>query len=140
MRKRNGVILAVIGYVVFFSCIEGWGVDWEKHGESDKTFFYYDTENITRPSKDVVRVWGKLIFKVKGKTEMAEELGKKYETLSHSINLIELHCAEKKIRRLSFAYYSTDGKVLESGQSPEENWRFIPPDSVGESLYNILCK
>lgn len=140
MRKRNGVILAVIGYIVFFSCMEGWGEDWEKHGESDKMFFYYDAESIIRPSKDVVKVWGKLIYKVKGITEMVEEFGKKYETLSHSLNLIEIHCAEKKIRRLSFVHYSTDGNVLNSGQSPKENWSIIPPDSIGESLYKFLCK
>ena len=29
MRKRNGVILAVIGYIVFFFCMEGWGGDWK---------------------------------------------------------------------------------------------------------------
>ena len=96
MRKRNGIILAVIGYIFFFSCMEGWGVDWEKHGESDKMFFYYDAEGITRPSKDVVRVWGKLIYKVKGITGMVEEYGKIFETLTHSINLNELHCAEKR--------------------------------------------
>lgn len=126
--------------LILFSCMDGWGADWEKHGESDKMFFYYDTGSITRPSKDVVKVRGKLIFKVKGITEMAVEFDKKYETLSHSLNLIEIHCAAKKIRRVSFVDYSTDGNVLGSAQSPEEKWSIIPPDSIGESLYKILCK
>ena len=133
------IIFLFIG-LILFSCMDGWGEDWEKHGESDKMFLYYDAGSLTRPSKDVVRVRGKLIFKVKGIAEMVEEFGKKYETLSHSLNVIELHCAEKKIRRLSFVYYSADGNVLGSGQSPEEKWSIIPPDSVGESLYKILCK
>jgi hypothetical protein len=32
MKKRNGVILAVIGYIVFFFCMEGWGANWKLIG------------------------------------------------------------------------------------------------------------
>lgn len=133
------VLFLSIG-VIMVSCTNGWGEDWEKHGESEKMFFYYDAESITHPSRDVVKVRGKLIYKAKGITEMAGEYGKKYETLNHSLNLIEIHCAEKKIRRLSFVHYSMEGNVLDSGQSPKESWSIIPPDSIGESLYNILCR
>ena len=140
MRKTHGVIFAVIGFVLFFSSMEGWGVDWEKYSESNAVIFYYDTEGITYPSKDVANVWGKLIYKAKGITGMVEEYGKMFETLSHSINLNELHCAEKKMRSLSSVYFSMDGNIFAKDQSPETNWRSITPDSVAESLHKIVCK
>ena len=36
IRKRYGVILAVIGYIVFFVYMEGWGADWESLGKNDE--------------------------------------------------------------------------------------------------------
>ena len=119
--------------------MEVWGADWEKYDESETTVFYYGVESVTRPSKDVVTVWEKRVYKVKGITEMVEEFGKKYETLSHMLIKSELHCAEKKMKGLSFVNYSTDGKILSSSSSASE-WVSIDPDTTGETLYKILCK
>ena len=33
MRHRNAFILAVIGSIIFFFCLEGWGADWKSIGE-----------------------------------------------------------------------------------------------------------
>ena len=139
MQKRHGIILAVIGYIVFFFCLEGWGEDWKKYAESEKMFFYYDTEGITRPSTDVVSVREKRVYKVKVIMEMVEKFGKKYETLSHAKILVECQCEEKKVRTLSEVNYSTDGGILSSDFTPVE-WTSIASDSIGESLYEILCK
>ena len=132
------VYLEVIGYIVFFFCMEGWGMDWKGYGTSDTLSLYYDVESITRPSKDVVRVWVKGIYRMKG-VELVEKFGEKYETLGHSLFLSEVHCAEKKVRTLSIVDYSTGGEILDSN-STERKWNSIVPESIGESLYEILCR
>ena len=107
-------LLAKVGVIsvfllLVFGYAEGWGADWKGYAEIDAMFVYYDAKGITRPSKDVVRVWEKRIYKEKGIIEMVEKFGKEYETLTYSLGLSKYHCAEKKMRTLSFIHYSTDG-------------------------------
>ena len=66
MRKRNGVILAVIGFIVFFFCMEGWGADWKLDATTETENHYYDT-NITRLGNGFIRVWEKSILTDKGR-------------------------------------------------------------------------
>jgi hypothetical protein len=42
MTNKSGVIFGVIGYIFFFFCMEGWGVDWKFFGSQEsesKKFF-----------------------------------------------------------------------------------------------------
>jgi hypothetical protein len=61
---------------------KGWGADWQSYGADWVGVSYYDAESITRPSKDVVRVWDKLIYTEKGLTDMVARLGERNRTLS----------------------------------------------------------
>ena len=36
---------------------EVWGEDWKHYGNDKKFSAYYDVQSITRPSKNIVRVW-----------------------------------------------------------------------------------
>ncbi len=47
---------------------------------------YYDAQSITRPSKNIVRVWVKWDYTEKGVIENVKRLGKKYENLSYINN------------------------------------------------------
>jgi hypothetical protein len=139
MKSLLGKLEVILVGLIIFGYVEVRGADWEKYDESETMAFYYAVESITHPSKDVVRVWEKRVYKVKGITEMVEEFGNKYETLSHMLILSELDCVEKKMKGLSFVNYSTGGKILSSSSSGFD-WAFIDPDSIGETLYKILCK
>ena len=44
MRTKYGVILAVIGYITFFSSIQGWGTDWKFYEANKEGAYFYDTE------------------------------------------------------------------------------------------------
>ena len=132
------------GSVIFFALtllgsIEGWGADWKAYGGTDDGVFYYDTENINHPSKNIIQFWHKVIFSEKGIREAVNTFGKDYENLDHSISLREINCSEKKIRSLAVTYFSHAGAVLDSAMVYEAEWRFIDSAAIIETLYQRLC-
>ena len=88
LSVKLGVIL--IGLIIL-TYAEVWGTDWKVYGETDKATFYYDTESITHPSKDVVRVWTKQVYTEKSIIEMAGDFGENFRALNDSIDLREYH-------------------------------------------------
>jgi len=72
--------------------------------------------------------------------EAVGKLGEKYKALSYAILLDEVHCVDGRIRPLSSAFYSKDGKALSSFDSQTADWGFIVPETRGEGLYEILCQ
>jgi len=92
--------LAILGY------LEVWGADWILIKTTDEGKFFYDAENITRPSKNTVGIWLKLIYseKVKGRGDL--------DNLSQTVGLWEINCADKMIRLLSMSHYSKEEEIL----------------------------
>ena len=87
----------------------------------------------------VIRVWTKMIFpvydlKLNGKS-------KKYKNAVLK-TLGEYDCNNQKTRTITHILYSSDGKVIYNGdnQENEENWTFVVPESVGETILNSICK
>jgi hypothetical protein len=114
-------------------------VDWKFYNSNEMYLTYYYTQNITHPSKNIVRVWDRWNLMEKGVLNWVVKFGKEYENLSYLIILWEINCAEKKSRSLSEASYDNKGKVIISSSSPKE-WDFIIPESMHESLYKAVCK
>lgn len=136
---KLGVTLVVL--MAIFNPAETWGENWKVYGYGpDGTFTAYYDENVTRPSKSMVRVHEKKVFTEKGVSAVVERLGKGFEKLSYSISLYELDCANKKERILSAVTYSDDGNVLSSESVSEPQWHSIIPDSFGEIFYGTVCK
>ena len=134
-----------IGSVIFFALtllgrIEGWGADWKAYGGTNDGVFYYDTENINHPSKNIIRFWHKVVFSEAGIREAVNSFGKDYENLDHSISLREINCSEKKIRSLAVTYYSNAGAMLDSAMDYEAEWHRIDSEAIIESLYQRLCE
>jgi hypothetical protein len=145
MRKRHGVILAVIGYIVFFFCMEGWGADWKSLGKNDEYEFYLDTGSITRSQKNIFRVSVKAVFTDKGIIKLMEVFGTEYENLDHQVGSIELNCSNKMTLDLLSTFYSKGGGVLGSTQTGgkmrvSNKWEAIAPGSFNELLYQEICK
>ena len=136
---KLGVIL--IGLAIF-GCAGMQRVDWKLFAETqtDIGIFYYDAGNITHPSKHIVRTWIKLVYYKDGVALQVKKLGKRYEDLSYTLNLLEVDCAAKKQRVLQSTSYSKDGNIISSNQSQEAEWSFINPGSIGEVLYKTVCK
>jgi hypothetical protein len=133
---KLGVIL--IGLAIF-GYAEVWGADWKHYGDDEKFSAYYDVQSITRPSKNIVRVWLRWDWTEKGVMVMVGDFGKKYENLSHSIDLHEINCVEKTIHSLSLTAYDNKRGVIYSSSSPLK-WDSIVPGSIIEILYKKVCK
>jgi hypothetical protein len=118
---------------------DGYGADWKFYRFNDLAESYYDVQSITRPSKNVVRVWERMNFTEKGIMDEVESLGKTFKKLEYSVVLHEINCAEKTVRMLSSTDYDNKGRVIFSDSSPTK-WLFIIPGSIGESLYKEICK
>ena len=112
---------------------------WNTFGETIYGSWFYDGTSITQPSKDVVRVWVKLVWSDKGRAEYVEKYGEKFKTLDYTLGLIEIHCAGR-IRSLSESIYSTNRDLLSSFEFENALWRFMSPDSVMDDLRKAICK
>ena len=141
LSVNTGVILFIVGLSIF-ACAEVWGADWRLISSTDSYKCFYDAENITRSSKNIVGVWARLEYTEKGISGIVKEFGKHYENLSYSLELWEINCAGKKHRLLSITSYSVEGNILytnQAGVAPPP-WKIISRESVGESLYKAVCK
>jgi hypothetical protein len=139
MGHKSVLTLTLIS-LIFFWYMEGWGEDWKYYGENSYHVGYYDADSITRLPEGIVRVREKDVFTEKGIMEAVEKLGEKYKALSYVIMSDEVHCVDGRIRPLSLAFYSKDGKILSSSDYPAADWGFIVPETRAEALYEILCK
>ncbi len=136
--KSLMVKLSGIGVILSFHA-DVWGAGWKYIEEAYAGKYLYDAESM-RPSKDIARVWTKVIYTEKGVNYMVSLRDGRYRTLSHAIFLFEFHCGDKKKCVLPIACYSKDGKVLISADDQNFNLNFICPDSIDEALGKILCK
>jgi len=133
---RPGVIL--VGLFIF-GCAEAWGANWILYNFNDLNIRYYDAETITRPSKDIVRVWVKWEYTYKGRIEIVKRLGEKYENIDFTVALEEINCSDRTKQNLSLDDYSKDGKTIFS-TSGAYGWNYIVSGSPAETLYRAVCK
>ncbi len=142
--KSLSVVIGVILFIglTIFGYGEVRGADWRLYDSNDLRQSYYNADRITRPSKNIVRVWVRWNFTEKGVKDMVRNVGEKLEKLEYSISLNEINCAEKTNRLLSSLYYDNNGKMIysiSSSKLPTE-WLFIVPESNADNLYKKICK
>ncbi len=142
MKLMTGKLIIIIATgLLLFGNAEVWGENWKfllKNKAGDEG--YYDADSVTRPSKGIVRVLTKVVFSEKNINREGEKLGSSYKDMSHRVILHEMNCMEKKGAFLEVTTYSKKGIVLSSIKPNEVTWVKIPPESIGEALYKILCK
>lgn len=139
MKGKYIAIFAVLGIIIFFFSMEARSVDWVFYvTAADGNNYYYDSQSIKWVSKDIVQVWEKTVYTEKGVPDMIKKYGPEYKELSCGIGLFEFNCSEKKSRGLSLTYHNHHGSVIYSAPR-DSSWDFIIPESVSESLFNIVC-
>jgi len=137
LSAKLGITL-IIG-LALFGFADVWGADWKLFKKTEDAKFYYDKKDVTPLAQKIVKVWIRQVYTQKGKADMINLVGSRYQNLSYSINSLEFNCGTKLIRFLSMTYYSKNGDVLDLENSPDK-WESIPPDSVFEALYKQICK
>jgi hypothetical protein len=139
MKSLWGKLGVVLIGLIIFGYSEVWGADWRFYGGCENILGYFDAQNITHPSKNVVEVRVKWEFTKDGVLFMVREFSKKYWNLSYSINLVEINCAKKKTHFLSYTTFNNMGLMIESSSSSSE-WRLIISESMNEALFEKVCK
>ena len=127
-------------WVFLFGCSEGWGADWKYFGSNDFGDAFYDSKSITRPSRNIVRVWRYISFTEKYKKSCVEKFGKTIENMSYSIDLAEINCKDKVMSLVSTTLYSKEGKVVGVEGHSKSPLFPIVPTSIDDLLYKEVCK
>lgn len=132
------IVLIAIG-LISFADIEVYGVDWKFIGDNETFSYFYDTDNITRSSDGLMRVWSKVIYTDQGVMDYVKDYGEEYKDLIYSLKRFEINCVEKNYRPLSMINYSKE-KVIDSVNFNKSEWDIFIPESIGESLYKAVCE
>jgi len=133
-------LLGKVGVIVFiglaiFGNAEAWGADWQLLEKIEDTKSYHDKKDAHSPPKNV-KVWIKQVYT---REDMINLVGPRYENLSYSINSLEFRCGAGLTRILSMTYFSENGDLL-GLQDPAKKWESIPPNSMFDALYKMVCK
>ena len=137
MKELTPLVLAIS---ILFGYSEALGADWKQVRSAGSAIVYYDAEEITPSSKDIVKVSTKWAYTEKGIKNAKEIFGKNYENLSYSIKSYEFSCKDKTSRILLITDYNKDGTVISSDSKTNPEWSRISQESVLESLYKMVCK
>jgi len=132
-----GVTLVAIGFTLFYHAEVG-GEDWRLYGQDGFASYYYDADKTIRPSKNIVRVWGKVIYTKEGGTGLATRLGKGFRTLNFSIDLYEFNCEKREYKELQRTFFSQRATYL--GEQSDLSGGYVNQGSIQEKLYKIICK
>jgi hypothetical protein len=132
-------IISTIMVLTIFGYAEVWGEDWKLFKKTDDAKFYYDKKDVTYLAPGISKVWIRQVYTKKGKMDMINLVGPRYENLSYSINSLEFNCEAKLIRFLSTTYYSKNGNVLDL-ENPPDKWESIRSNSMFDALYKKVCK
>ncbi len=134
MRASSILIYLLTAIFLFFSSIAE-GANWEPISKSinEDQFIFIDTESIKHVSKNIVRVWVKLLFENPMPVYSRQE--KKF--LTYALDYEEHDCSEEKSRSLQNVGYCTDGTNESISGSAE--WQYIIPGSNTSFVHNYLC-
>ncbi len=100
------------------------------------TKWYWDENSIS--TEDIKRI-SELGGDMSAQNKLEDEILKERNGVKSSKVLFEIDCTNQKMRTLSTTDYGVDGALIGSFNS-EGEWRFVVPESVGESLESIICK
>jgi hypothetical protein len=127
-----------------FSCARQEEPKWIKIHEKPEYVLLFDRSSKINMESGILRYWLRFDYTEKGR---AEE--QKYFSLSrqplYSLVCVEIRCAYKDLRFPVESHYDSNDKVIESETKTEEvlkktGWQPIVPGSVGDGIYQALCK
>jgi len=139
MIIKSGFTLAVIGFAIFFFCLEKLGADWTVNFATENFTYLFDQENIEEVSSGILRIWQKWLPSPKKVEEMIQEDEVRYIKWDHSLLLTELDCGEGQQRLLEILEYDTSGNITCMENHSDSGWIFLIPGSVGEALFKAIC-
>jgi hypothetical protein len=95
---------------------------WQEH----PAILYIDMKTLDDGRSDAARLWIK-------QSHNSNDAGGPY-----SVEQYELNCGAREIRTVSFAKYDASGNVIGSREGGKSG--SIVPDTLGETLFNGMCR
>jgi hypothetical protein len=142
------LLLIATGMVFLVSHAQGAGWVYVGTDEVIGVEWNYDLETLNELPTGIIKVWIKKEYPDEARRKLIQLMiskgldAKRYDTLSHALNLFEINCVTRENRIMSYTVYSTDGGILHKStieQQLSEGWESIFPDSMAESLYEAVC-
>jgi hypothetical protein len=137
MKKYFQPVAVLLGLLIFWSGEVRGGSLWKYYGTNEDGSYYYDAETMTRPSKEMVRVWVQSAYTDQGISHWVRRGGEEFQNLGYTLVLTELNCVDRAVRSLQIVFYSKDAEVLTPINAKE--WELFAPDSMSEALYVAVC-
>jgi hypothetical protein len=130
--------------ICIFSCERQAKPKWVKIHEGANFVALFDKSSKINMENGILRYWLKFDYTEKGRPEAQKNLSLSRQPL-YSLVCVEIRCAYKDLRFSAETHYDGDDKVIRSKTQTEEQlkkagWEPIAPDSVGEGIYQALCK
>ncbi|MGD0945867.1 MAG: surface-adhesin E family protein [Candidatus Binatia bacterium] len=98
---------------------------WRGVGSFQNSQVYIDMKTFDDTHSDCVKLWIK-------------QADTPSVTGPYSLQQFELNCEARQIRSVSFVDYGASGNVV--GGREGENWGSVVPDTLGETLFNGVCR
>ena len=141
MDRTNYQKIVFLTVLVFVDLLTGYCMvnaeNWKRFTgkQLDGGYFAYDQESVCRVSSTTLLVWEKKIFPAEEKLK-----ARKKKENPIKMRLWEINCKKRTGKLLSIKVFDQDENLLSSLNTAEpNNPELIPPHSMGEALYNILC-
>jgi len=125
--------------LTFQICIT-YGADWQHYDEDiEGNFLYIDKDSITEIN-GITYAWQKKVYSNANLFRIRQILGERYYKLIDKITLFEIHCPSKQVQDRVFAYYDSDGRVIDSRYDElKKDWKKIVSGTDMVLLYRICC-
>lgn len=150
---RLKIIIVVCSLLLISDYSDVIGADWVEYvtNESNGNVYYYSKDIINYHSNNVVRVYSKTIYSIKGKKQFISFWREKrskdylllngYDRIDHDITLYEINCKNKTRNRLFVTLFDRDHAPFDCFYFADKSThKYIVPDSVEDSLYGIVCE
>ncbi|MCX6789363.1 MAG: tetratricopeptide repeat protein [Candidatus Gribaldobacteria bacterium] len=96
---------------------------WKTISKTSDTEYLVDSQTIDFSQGNVVFLWAEIL---------------NTNDKSYSKSNFQINCSEKKIKSLSATNYNSVGNI--TGNIPAQDWQSVIPETIGEVLYNGMCK
>jgi hypothetical protein len=147
-KAKNVRISDRLGLLFAFAVAAPAGAeDWIFYGMNQSTGkMYYDQSSITRETRNLDRVWTKIIYSETGRKkacsflESIKEGSCDRKPVNHELTLLEIDCASGRIKIVSTTFYTEESDpVFSTMRSSRDEWEDIVPDSVADRLKSRVC-
>ncbi len=144
MRITSLLTVLILFSIVISSVAEG--ADWKYYGRTEWGDFYYDRQSFKKISQDILEVWTKEVVTSNKQKDLMIKSQQGYDSSPRGfrdyaveLSLKEVNCSTEEMRYLAIVDYNAVNKVIDSVDVTGK-WCQVVPYSIGEDLYNIVCK